>query len=235
MADFLLKDTRSKSDFKLWLESGLVKYGAGADLKWADEDALCEHFFQSIGGDLKTPTGELRVTSYKIRGRGPAAPEKKLGADGIALVNIRTANASLNGFFLFQAKKSERITLGLRDSTAECKAMLSHTAASYLLVLMRREVHMAGAMAVHAYKKKDPPLRAIPYVSFPRYAVEQLLHGLMLEPISNGGRILTPELRKEIGHVVTIVGSTVDAMQEAQKLSDIEFSQLGFGSEQRDG
>jgi len=113
--------------------------------------------------------------------------------------------------------------------------MLSHTAASYLLVLMRREVHMAGAMAVHSYTKKDPPLNAIPYVSFPRFAVEQLLHGLMMEPISNSARVLTPDLRAEIIHVVTVVGAGPDAMVEAQKVAELQLSQLGLAPTQRDG
>lgn len=50
MADFLLKDTESKAQVKRWLESSLVAYGSGADAKWADEDTLCEHFFNSLSG-----------------------------------------------------------------------------------------------------------------------------------------------------------------------------------------
>lgn len=235
VADFLLKDSKSKADFKSWLESALVAYGASADLKWSDEDTLCEHFFSSISGHLKTPTGELRVSSYKTRGRGPGAPEKKLGADGICLVNVATPHADLNGFFLFQAKKAERLTDHLRQSSNECAKMLKHSAASYLLVLMRREAHMAGAMAVHSHKSSDPPLHAIPYVSFPRFAVEHLLHGIMLEPLNSAASLLSPDLREEIKHVVTIVGASADAMAEAQKVAEMELDRLGLSDAQDGG
>lgn len=235
MADFLLKDTKSKDAFKDWLVAAMGAYGAEADLKWEDEDTLTEHFFKSVSGELITTTGKLKISSYKTRGRGPAAAEKKLGADGICIVNIQTAIASLHGFFLFQAKKVERSKNALCDSSKECSTMLSHTAASYLLVLMRREAHMAGAMAVHSHKKKDPPLNSIPYVSFPRFVDEQLLHGLMLEPMFNSSRILTPDLTKEIRHVLTIVGSRADAMLEAQKNVVIELEQMGLSVVQRDG
>jgi hypothetical protein len=105
MSRYLLKDSDSKRLFAEWLNYMTASYAIDAMLKWADEDALCEHFFSCIRGTLKTPTGILTVKSYKTRGRGPGAAEKKLGADGICIVDIVTPNISLKGFFLFQAKR----------------------------------------------------------------------------------------------------------------------------------
>ena len=235
MSSFLLKDTQSKEKFEKWLIESIVEYAREADLKWGDEDTLCEHFYKAIGGQLTTPTGQLKIASYKTRGRGPAAPEKKLGADGICLVNINTQHASLKGFFLFQAKKTRKLTLSLRDSSTECTTMLLHTAACYLLVLMPREVKMAGAMAVQSCRKKDPALNRIPFVSFLRFAVEQLLHGLMLEPFSKAIDLFTGDLRDEIKHVLTVVGSAPDAMAEAQRITEAELSQLRFELSRNDG
>lgn len=149
MSDYLLKDTESKRLLEEWLRSSMSAYASNSRLKWNDEDSLCEHFFASIGGTLTTPNGVLNLSSYKVRGRGPGAAEKKLGADGIGLVHIRTSNTNLTGFFLFQAKKSNLPSNILTGAKAECSKMLTHSAASYLLTLMPNEVKMVGAMAMH--------------------------------------------------------------------------------------
>lgn len=104
--------------------------------------------------------------------------------------------------------------------------MLQHSAASYLLVLMPHEVKMAGAMAVHSCKTIDPPLNRIPFVSFPRFTVEQLLRGLMLEPFSKALSLFTGDLGDELKFVLTIIGSASNAMQEAQTLVEDEMNQL---------
>ena len=228
MSRYLLKDSESKSLFVDWLTTMTRSYAADAMLKWADEDTLCEHFFSCIRGTLSTPTGDLTVKSYKTRGRGPGAAEKKLGADGICIVNIETPTTSLNGFLLFQAKKAHYLSDSLRGASGECSTMLSHTAASYLLALMPAETKMVGAMAIHSCMRNDPSLNEVPYVSFPRFAAEHLLQGIMLEPMHRLRDLLTPELRKEIKIVVGLLGRGPDQTAEALKLLEMEIQALGL-------
>ena len=106
MQRYMLKDSKSKSVIYDWFRTSMSSYAADSLLNWNDEDSLCASFFMSITGQVSTPTGNLNVRIYKVRGRGPGAPENKLGADGIALVQINTPNTRLSGFFLFQAKKA---------------------------------------------------------------------------------------------------------------------------------
>ncbi len=226
MPRYLLKDSESKRLFLDWLNSMAADYAVDAMLKWADEDTLCEHFFSCIRGTLATPTGDLTVKSYKTRGRGPGAAKKKLGADGICIVDIATPNTSLKGFFLFQAKKATLLSDTLRGASAECSTMLSHTAASYLLTLMPAEAKMVGAMAVHSCTRVDPPLNAVPYVSFARFASEHLLQGIMLEPMNRLRDLVSPELRAEIKIVVGMLGRGPDQTAEALKLLQMEIQAL---------
>jgi hypothetical protein len=228
MSDFLLKDAVSKAAFKQWLTNGVETYAAGAEKAWSDEDTLCEHFLGSISGVLHTPTGQLQIDRYKIRGRGPGAPEKKLGTDIICLVNIQTENALLNGFCLIQAKKARTFTDRLKKVSHEADVMLRQTAASYVMVLMPTQVTMSGAMAVHSSKKKDPSLTQFPYASFPRYAVEQLLNGLMLEPLASHRRVLTPELKAEVQNILMIVGASNQAAAQARSVAESQLTELGF-------
>lgn len=208
-----------------------VNYAVDAQLKWADEDALCEHFFSCIRGTLVTPNGNLTVRSYKTRGRGPGATEKKLGADGICIIDIATPSTVLKGFFLFQAKKAASLSDTLRGATAECTTMLSHTAASYLLTLMPTEAKMVGAMAVHSCSRADPPLNEVPYVSFARFATEHLLQGIMLEPINRLRSLASPELRAEIKMVVGILGRREDQIAEALTSLQTEIQALDLDLE----
>jgi hypothetical protein len=228
MSDFLLKDSASKVAFKQWLVDALQTYAAGAEGAWNDEDTLCEHFLRSISGVLNTPTGQLQINRYKTRGRGPGAPEKKLGADIICLVNIQTSNAFLNGFCLIQAKKAKLLKDCLHKVSHDADVMLSQTAASYVMVLMPTEVTMSGAMAVHSSRKKDPSLTEFPYVSFPRFAVEQLLNGLMLEPLTSHRRVLTPELKAEVEHILMIVGGSKHAAAEGRSVAERQLAELGL-------
>jgi hypothetical protein len=228
MSDYLLKDSVSKEAFGQWVRNGLETYAAGAANVWNDEDTLCEHFLGSISGVLNTSTGQLRIDRYKTRGRGPGAPEKKLGADIICLVNIQTSSASLNGFCLIQAKKARLLTDTLHKVSLDAGVMLSQTAASYIMVLMPEQVTMSGAMAVYSSKKNDPPLTEFPYASFPRYVVEQLLNGLMLEPLASHRRVLTPELKAEVKHILMIVGASDEAAAQARSLAERQLAELGF-------
>lgn len=231
MSRYLLKDSHSKCLFVEWLNSMAANYAIDAMLKWADEDALCEHFFSCIRGALKTPAGVLTVKSYKTRGRGPGAAEKKLGADGICIVDITTPNTNLKGFFLFQAKKAKLLTDKLSGAQVECSKMLSHTAASYLLTLMPDEAKMVGAMAVHSCTRGDPALKEVPYVSFARFAGEHLLQGIMLEPMHRLRDLLSPDLRAEINIVIGILGRERDQTSTALNSLQRDIQELGLDAE----
>jgi len=209
----------------------MTTYAADAMLKWGDEDTLCEHFFSSIRGSISTPTGVMSIQSYKIRGRGPGAPEKTLGADGIGLVSIATPYAKLSGFFLFQAKKAYSASDILRGARAGCSNMLCHSAASYLLILLPTLVKMIGAMAVHSTTSREPSLSDIPYIGFPRFLTDHLLHGIMLEPLSRARTTLTPALKAEIKHVISIVGSHEQQLEGALATIRGDIEELGLGIE----
>jgi hypothetical protein len=187
MGRYLLKDDDSKRQIGSWFRKSLRQYGRRSDHAWAEEDALCESFMAAISGAVETPAGRIEVTGHKVRGRGSESAEGRLGADGLGLVRIHTSDVNLDGFFLFQAKKAETKKDPLHKVRAQCTTMLSHTAASHLLVLMRHTVVVAGAMAVRAASVLHPSLRRIPYVSFTMFVVEQLLRGLMLAPLEEAG------------------------------------------------
>jgi hypothetical protein len=79
----------------------------------ADEDAITGDFCGRLSTDewQRVAVGderwEWRVEYQKVRGRGPGAPEKQYGADGIFLVDVfdtRTGRISSKGL-VFQAKK----------------------------------------------------------------------------------------------------------------------------------
>jgi hypothetical protein len=223
VSPYLLKDSASKATVKRWLTEALRRYQARSGLKFRDEDVLTESFFSAIStklNPLATAAGRLEIDAYKIRGRGPGADEKSIGADGIGLVHVDTASTCLSGFFLFQAKKASARWDTLEHSVAQCTRMLSHTPASYLLALLPQEVNLVSAMAIVSVQGRDPSLLDVPFVSFPRFFVEHLLHGLMLEPLTNLKASVSPELAKEIRYLVTAVikdrddGARVTAVDE---------------------
>lgn len=206
----------------------MSSYATDSQLYWNDEDSLCACFFKSITGWLSTPTGNLKIRSYKTSGRGPGATEKKLGADGIALVQIEAPKTQLSGFFLFQAKKAKNKCGLLSGAFTQCEKMLKYTAASYLLVLLPQEVKMAGAMAVNSYNTgNDPHLTDIPFVSFPRFIVEHILQGVMLEPMEKAMLdIQTQKFKEEISHILTIVGGNNKNIEEAITKVDYYMNRL---------
>jgi len=226
MKKYLLKDSASKNLIYHWLRSGIQHYVSNSRLHWNDEDSLCGHFFSSISGLCSVPTGTLNIRSYKVRGRGPAAREKKLGADGLGLISIKTQGADLAGFFLFQAKKAISEGQQLRGAKAECSTMLAHSPASYLLVLMPAEVKMVGAMAVTAIHSADPTLSNLPYVGFPRFMTEQVLHGLMLEPLAQLRETLSFDLLQEVSHVVQVTGGTDETIEDAMSTLNKQLGEL---------
>lgn len=228
-----LKDTKSKADLARWLKNGILHYSRGSRYSWNDEDYLCGHFFSSISGDCAFDFGHFNLNSYKLRGRGPSAPEKKIGADGIGIVVLKYDYISLKGFFLYQAKKAENTTDPLTKSKMECDVMLTHTPASYLLVLMPSDVKMVGAMAVSANNKNSPSLNDLPFLGYSRFVVEHLLHGIMLEPLEKFRPTLSADINKEIKRITTIVGGDKKYIKDVEaqlteKLSDLNLQQEDY-------
>jgi len=213
---FLLKDTRSKAEIREWLGRGLEKYAARATLKWNDEDTLCESFVSAIAGSIVTTAGEFSIDSYKVRGRGPQADEKRMGADGIGLVSVRTQTTDLKGFFLFQAKKGDlREKLG--DARAQCERMLGHSAASHLIVLGRDNVRVAGAMAVVATAATGPRLGTVPYCSFRHFVSDQLLRGLMVAPLEPPAGWFADGFASQVRYILAIRG-TDDSYHDSEDM-----------------
>ena len=88
---------------------------------------------------------------------------------------------------------------------------------------------MVGAMAVTSYVSgTDPHLTDIPYVNFPRFIVEQILQGVMMEPLEKASKMLTPELKKEISHVVSIVGGRDQHIKESRMKVESHIRELEF-------
>jgi len=193
----------------------MTRYSHSSWSHWADEDSLCGHFFSSISGSCTLDTGEFKIDNLKIRGRGPSAPEKKIGADGLGIIDIAFPDISLKGFFLYQAKKSEDKTKALVGAKEECDVMLTHSPASYLLVLMPSEIKMVGAMAVSANLRKSPNLNNLPFVSYPRFVVEHMLHGIMLENYNKLRATLSSDLYGEIKNITIAAGGSKKRVEEA--------------------
>lgn len=223
-----LKDINSKNQLFTWLTAGMKNYAASSMSCWADEDFLCGHFFSSISGSCTFGLGEFKVGNFKIRGRGPSAPEKKIGADGIGIIDLKYPDISLKGFFLYQAKKAVDQRAYLGKAKEECSVMLTHTPASYLLVLMPAEVKMVGAMAVNANLKTSLCLNDLPFVNYPRFIIEHILHGIMLEPYANLRPTLSLDVSNEIKHISTFVGGSKKYIDEAEKIIKEEIRGLDW-------
>jgi len=221
-----LKDSKSKDVLYEWLKKGIINYSKSSRLCWADEDYLCGHFFSSISGTCSFDFGDFKLNSYKLRGRGPSAPEKKIGADGIGIVILKYEDISLKGFFLYQAKKAKTTSEGLRKAKDECDVMLSQTPACYLLVLMPDEIKMVGAMAVSANGKKYPSLNNLPFVNYPRFVIEHLLHGIMLEPLNKLRPTLSSDLNSELKNITAIIGGSKKYISEVEGKLEEELSNL---------
>jgi len=217
MQKLLIKDNKSKGQIYHWIRLGIEKYSQNSEWYWNDEDSLCAHFFSSISGCCPTATGKIVVNSYKIRGRGPSAPESKLGADGLGIISIRENDVNLEGYFLFQAKKAKKVTQPLQNSRSQCSKMLSHSSASFLLVLLPSQVKMVGAMAVHSSINPRPSLACLPFVTFPKFVRSQLLRGIMLEPLRNFQTSITPDLQIEIKNIITIFKNTTDTVNSSKE------------------
>jgi hypothetical protein len=200
----VLKNAEFKKQVKEFLKNGMEKYSRDAPYAQADEDSLTQAFISAISGEFKYQNLTVHLRGYKTRGRGPNATEKKLGADGLGIVYIETSDIQLHGFFLFQAKKSLDTTdnLGI-TAKAQCQMMLSHTAASHLLVLRPDKVSFVGATAVVS-SVSDLSLVGLPYIGFPSFFKEILLHSFMLAPLEDGLFEKYPDLSNEIRHILAI-------------------------------
>jgi hypothetical protein len=233
VSGYLLKSAEAQFQIFEWLESSMVNYASEAPHAYADEDSLCETLFRCLGRQpVKTDGGSLQFIGHKVRGRGPAAPEKKLGADGLWIVDIETPEASLHGFLLYQAKKtpSRSCSLGARS---QCDLMLSHTAASVLWALSPSDVRVAGAMAVAACKGTACSLDHIPNTSFLKFVLLQMLRGHMLAPISAISS-LQPLLSSELRYALSLIGGSEDRVQMAVSRVRGQLSELGLELESID-
>jgi hypothetical protein len=78
------------------------------NINHADEDSLTGVFLNSLATDNEQilPCGwGWKITTNKIRGRGPNAPEKSIGADGIISLNVEENGITKTKSTIFQAKK----------------------------------------------------------------------------------------------------------------------------------
>jgi len=172
---------------------------------WKDEDALCTMFFETLSGTVMTPAGRIDLDCYKIRGRGPNAPEKASGADGIGIVSICTPTTTLKGYFLYQAKKVDRTSSKL-GAKSQCESMLKRSAASLLLTLLPDQAVVSSAMAVAASSGVDARLDQIPFAGFHRFVVHQLFRGFSLEPWDATAIPRIADLVENARFLVTIIG-----------------------------
>lgn len=95
------------------LVEGIENAEYGYRFHYADEDAITGALGQALLSRptfVSSPNGELytwSTTYYKIRGRGPGAPEKYIGADGIFQIEVLNREGQIVGRkgLLFQSKK----------------------------------------------------------------------------------------------------------------------------------
>lgn len=94
------------------IKSGIVDAEAKYSLNQDEEDAITGALGQAISTtgwmEFRSNEGDFtyEIKSYKLRGRGPDAPEKRLGADAIFQVAVFKGGQRIFGKGLpFQAKK----------------------------------------------------------------------------------------------------------------------------------
>jgi hypothetical protein len=107
------------------------------DMHSADEDALTG----ALGNNLAMPapmvfgdgskTYEYQVSYRKIRGRGPGAPEKTLGADGIFQIQVSDDQGTRRKGLPFQSKKGWS---GLDRQLAQQSTLMVNTASDGLVI-----------------------------------------------------------------------------------------------------
>ncbi len=232
MSNYILKDTNSKDIVRNWLIGSMKKYAQRSNWAFFDEDSLCEAFLSAVSGNITTPTASFSISGYKVRGRGPNAPEKKLGADGIGIFRLDTAEVSLSGFFLYQAKKTAKASIALSNVCSQSKNMLLHSSASQVMILMPKTVVFVGAMAASAVKIGDPSLQELPYNSFPQFIVEQMLRGLMLAPLHEIQAICSQDLRTEINHILVLVASEPEHLENVKDQVVLDIADLNLDVEE---
>jgi len=208
MSDYPFKDSATKQAVYNWLKEALVQYSVNSAFAWADEDSLCQLFLTEVGRrPARAPGLDVQLQGYKTRGRGGGAGEKKLGADGLGVVRIETTHARVDGFFLFQAKKSSAQDTPLDRVREQSLTMLSHTSSSIVLVLCPGTVEVVSAMAVASHNKPQPRLSDVPYEDFARFVTDKLLRGFAMAPLDSAAFLQDAALRGEIKQVLAIVAA----------------------------
>jgi hypothetical protein len=85
------------------ISKAVAAYGSAAE----DEDALTGQLGFALRTSRRVADGWTWPIDYaKLRGRGPDAAEKALGADGILEMHVHTAEGVQRKAALFQAKKA---------------------------------------------------------------------------------------------------------------------------------
>lgn len=231
MSEFFLKDRATKDAFGTWLRNALADYGRCAQWAWNDEDSLCELFLGALRKTSVAVAGStFRLNGYKVRGRGAGAGEKKLGADGLGVVRVRTATTTLNGFFLFQAKKCEKTSTRMPGVQGQSRTMLTHSAASVLMALLPNTVSIVSAMAAASHGRTDPCLDELPYENFANFAVHQLLHGFVLAPLDGSPFLKDRELLSQVKYVMTIIGAEVAVAAHVEAEVEQYLMEAGLGA-----
>jgi len=113
LPDFLLDALRKEYFAAVTSAELCYEFSEGDEdsLTGALGQALDPHLVRQVGTD-EGERYEYRIFYHKIRGRGPKAPEKPLGADGIFQLEVRSPDGELlqSKGLLFQSKKEWRGT-----------------------------------------------------------------------------------------------------------------------------
>lgn len=197
----------------------------------ADEDAITQAFISAVTGNVVADGLCFGLNGFKVRGRGHSAAgggEKELGADGLGVVSVVTPDANVRAFFLFQAKKAEKISTRLDRSKAQCQVMLKHTAASQLMVLWGEgNVSFVGAAVASAANSPNPSLNELPYQSFVWLVCDELLYGLMLAPLEQELFRSDPDLFAQIKTILVISIRETNPLTLQDEIKEI-IAEIGF-------
>ena len=125
-----------------------------------DEDDLTGELVGELNAALRGKIGSLKWGAKILRHRsGVAAEEKRVGADLLIHVSVRSRGRSYSKGVLIQAK---RVGVGMAMSTADhtdlidqCKTMLSHTPESYVFDYDPSGLRVGSATRVAGTKNRN--------------------------------------------------------------------------------